>query len=177
MFGVWHRDATLYWNLSPSTTRGIATARPCCRKRFAYPVGRDVIQRQLTLAGARLTSLSLGRPDRHSADTVIDIYWTGDVARTVGGVVPPGGAVHMSLLAVQSDQKQVSGAGVAGQVAHRAYRLTRPASKPISPEKSSLLLICPSRGPYSVITGYFGATCPVIDPLGAHRSTNSEWDS
>jgi len=98
-------------------------------KALAYPVGRDVIQRQLTLAGARATSLSLGRPDRHSADTVIDIYWTGDVAQTVGGVVPPGGAVYMSLLAVPSDQKQVSGAGVVGQVAHGAYRLTRLALK------------------------------------------------
>lgn len=50
---------------------------------------------------------------------------------------------------------------------------------PVSPHESSVLLICPSRGPYGVITGHFGSVqpCPVIDPLVAHRSTNSEWGS
>jgi hypothetical protein len=51
----------------------------------------------------------------------------------------------MSLLAISSNQKQVSGAGVVGQVAHGAYPLTRPGLEaPVSPHESSLMLICPS---------------------------------
>ncbi|GII22596.1 hypothetical protein Pme01_21930 [Planosporangium mesophilum] len=58
-------------------------------KALAYPVGWDVLncQRKPALAGARVTSLFLGRPDRHSADTARTRSGTADAWRRCSG--PP----------------------------------------------------------------------------------------
>ena len=76
---------------------------------LAYPVGRDLIQRELSLAGASVTSLSLSRPDRHSGDSVLDIYLSGDVPRRVADVIPDGGFLLMTLMAIPSAEKRAIG--------------------------------------------------------------------
>ncbi|WP_256796454.1 hypothetical protein [Terrabacter sp. Ter38] len=76
---------------------------------LAYPVGRDLIQHELSLAGASVTSLSFSRPDLHSGDSVLDIYWSGDVPRRVADVIPQDGFLLMTLMAIPSAEKRAIG--------------------------------------------------------------------
>lgn len=77
---------------------------------LAYPVGRDVVQRELELSGASVDSLSFSRPDKHSAGTVLDIHWSGDVPRRLADVIPAEGFLLMVLQAVPSTERPVIGA-------------------------------------------------------------------
>lgn len=78
-------------------------------QNLAYPVGRGIVQREPQLAGASVTSLSFSRPDGHSAGSVLDIHWSGDVPRRIADVIPEHGSLLMVLSAVPSTKKHAIG--------------------------------------------------------------------
>ena len=60
-------------------------------------------------------SLSFGRPDRFSSETVLDIHWSGDVARQIADVIPTGGFLLMTMLAVPAGEKHAIGQALRGR--------------------------------------------------------------
>jgi len=75
---------------------------------WSYVLGRDEIEVALREAGARVRTLSLGRPDLPAttkAQTVFDVYFYGDAAPgSFSAVVPRSRLLLMRWTALPSDQ-------------------------------------------------------------------------